>query len=93
NLEKALEYYEKDLALTEELYASYPQHVGFKNGLAISYIQLGSEWVNQQDLEKGRDYYQQAEALYLELVQDAPQFVAYRKNLEWVQEKLNNIST
>ena len=48
NLEKALSYYEQCNQLEKELYEAYPQNVSFKNGLAISYSQLGRFYRDQK---------------------------------------------
>ncbi|MCB9354185.1 MAG: hypothetical protein H6575_06430 [Lewinellaceae bacterium] len=45
--------------MTKELYESYPQHVGFKDGLAISYSKLGSTHSALGNLEKALQFFEQ----------------------------------
>ena len=85
-MEQARGFYEQDLQLTKELYAAYPTNVEFKNGLAVSYYQLGGfSLEHQQDPDKACAYFQQAEGLWLELVRDAPQVAKFRQFLGIVQ--------
>lgn len=89
----ALGFYEKCRELSEQLYQSHPSNVGFKNGLAIAYYKLGQ--FNQYQLHDSAaalGYFQQAEALWLELVRDAPQYAEYQRNLQQVQQDLQNLS-
>ncbi|MCI4669911.1 MAG: hypothetical protein MRZ79_17375, partial [Bacteroidia bacterium] len=86
-LEEALKYFELDLGITQELYDSYPQNVSFKNGLALSYANLG-EYYKKSDKDKARKNYVQAKVLWEELTKDFPSYAQFRKFLNLVQERL-----
>ena len=58
----ALEYYHKDLAITER--------IGDRHGAAISYFNLGGLYRKQGDREQARSHYEKAKALF-EMVGDA----------------------
>ena len=53
NLDTALGFYEKDIALSKELYADFPTNVSYKNGLAVSYAKLGEFNRDNQSLGLG----------------------------------------
>ncbi len=92
NTQKALDYYDKDLALTKELYNQFPDNVNFKNGLAISYWKLGDFFANhQQDRPKAKEYFTQAEKLWAELVVTAPDVVQFQQYLALVRRNLEEI--
>ncbi|MGZ4957465.1 MAG: NB-ARC domain-containing protein [Methylobacter sp.] len=88
NLGRALEFYEDDLQLSKELYQAYPDNVSFKNGLAISFIKLGSIFERLEKNEKFREYYIEAKKLLEQLVADSPDYVEFQKNLNWVKNRL-----
>jgi len=88
-LDKALAYYEDDLQLTKELYAAYPNNVSFKNGLAISYSQLGRFFRDQKgDKQKAMEYFQQCHALWKELSEAYPAYVEFNNNFNWAKNAL-----
>ena len=92
NLEKALQFFEEDAKLTKELYESYPQHVGFKNGLAVSYSQLGRFYRDKQpDSAKAKTYFQQCHLLWEDLAQTYPAYIEFQRNLEWVRAILDGL--
>jgi len=87
--EKALSFFEKYHQLREELYGSYPDNVSFKNGLAISHVQLSVfSGVQRGDMAQARHWLEKAEALWAELVNDAPAYAEFQKNWAWVKEVL-----
>jgi hypothetical protein len=91
-LDKALGFYEEDIILSKELYATNLNNVEFKNGLAISYYKLGAFSRDQlRNKKKARTYFKQAETLWLELVHDAPQYVQFKKFLGIVQDILKDL--
>ncbi|MBT31985.1 MAG: hypothetical protein CMO01_20185, partial [Thalassobius sp.] len=87
NLSKALEFFEQRSQLGKELYAAYPDNVGFKNGLAISYLYLGQTFEAKEQFENAKTNYQKGEKLYKELVKDFPQN-GFQNNLAWVEKRL-----
>ena len=91
-MDKALTLFEERSRLGKELYAAYPQNVDFKNGLAISYTNLGVFSRDElKDSAKAKGYFQQAEKLWSELVRDAPQYAGFQRSLRIVQENLANL--
>jgi tetratricopeptide (TPR) repeat protein len=90
DLNKALPFYEDFNRLGEELYASSPSNVGFKNGLAISYYKLGTMY-EKRDKQQAISYCKKAEVLLQELVRDAPKYREYQKNLKIVQRILKRL--
>jgi tetratricopeptide (TPR) repeat protein len=82
NLEKALKFYEEETQLFEQLYVAYPNDVSFKNGLAISYAQLGVFCRDKkQDKAKAKSYFQSAEKHWVELLVISPQYAQFKKYL------------
>ena len=74
--------------MSEALYEVYPQNVGFKNGLAISYIRMGLIHEEMKKSTEANSYYQSAKRLWAELVNQFPQYADFNKNLAWVKRKL-----
>ncbi len=92
NLEKALTYFEEDLKITKELYESHPNNVGFKNGLAISYIKLGFLFVGQMDNKnKGLEKLEMARTILKALKDEYPLYQEFTRNYNWLIEKIKNI--
>jgi tetratricopeptide (TPR) repeat protein len=90
NLDKALELYNDEVKLFEELYAANPNNVAFKNGLAISYYQLGRFYQDKKhDKKQARIYFEECQTLWTELATSFPSYVEFQKNLEWVQDRLS----
>ncbi|MEM6770022.1 MAG: tetratricopeptide repeat protein, partial [Bacteroidota bacterium] len=85
NLDKALEYFELDIALSKELYEAYPDQINFKNNLAISYRQLGEVAL---DPAVKREYYQKAEQLWVELTEAFPAYAEFQQNLGVIRKRL-----
>ncbi|MFT4687363.1 MAG: hypothetical protein ACI94D_002327, partial [Neolewinella sp.] len=68
-----------------ELHQESPDNVGFKNGLAISYVKLGE--VAQEAAEK-QAYYQKAEQLWIELTAAFPEYAQFQRFLGGIRERL-----
>ncbi|MFN0036715.1 MAG: tetratricopeptide repeat protein [Saprospiraceae bacterium] len=78
--------------MNKELYKAFPQNVDFKDGLAVSYSQLGRFFRDQKnDTEKARSFFKQCHELWKELANDFPAFVEYQNNLKWVQKALADL--
>ncbi len=86
----ALNFFEQDAQLTKELYAAYPSNVGFKNGLAISYVKLGNLLEQMEKKEKGRLFFEKARKIWEELVVQASGYIEFQKNLDWVRRSLES---
>ncbi len=91
NLDKALKYFEEFTKLMEELYESYPNHVGFKNGLAISYEKLGSTHASLGNLDKALKYFEEYNTHEKELYESYPNNVEFKNNLAISYSKLGLI--
>ena len=92
NLDKALKYFEDETVLFEELFESNPQNVGFKNGLAISYIKLGLFYRDEKkDNKLALEYFHNAKQLWEALVRDFPFYVEFKNNLNWVIGVIENL--
>jgi tetratricopeptide (TPR) repeat protein len=92
NLEKSLKYFDDYNRLTKELYDSDPNNVAFKNGLAISYINLGVFYQDSKTVKKNaQKYFQKAKDLWEDLVNKFPNYVEFQKNLKWVNKTLDNL--
>ena len=88
NLDKALDFFEKQTQLGEELFRDYPNQVGFKNGLAVSYFKLGLYYEEVADKEMSKFYFLKCETLWQELVNEYPKYVEFSRNLSILREKL-----
>ena len=55
--EQALEFFNKETDLFEELYQANPQSESLKNGLAISYEKLGSIYQAQGKFEQALEFF------------------------------------
>lgn len=88
----ALNFYEKDIELSKELFEAYPKNVDFKNDLAISYYKLGAFSRDQlKDVTKARSYFQQAEKYWVELEREAPEYAQFNRFLDIVRRDLANL--
>ncbi len=67
NLDEALRFFQERQRLGEELYRDYPNQVGFKNGLAVSYWKLGYYYQAIQDKNQSCSFFKKAERLWAEL--------------------------
>ncbi len=92
NLEQALQFFEKYNSLERELYEAYPSNVGFKNGLAVSYLYLGQTEEKLNNIANAKKYYLQGQKLYQELVKDFPTYHNFRQNLQWVENHLKTLA-
>ncbi|MDD4913502.1 MAG: hypothetical protein PHW13_00520 [Methylococcales bacterium] len=88
NLPRALRYFADHAKLSQALHHAYPEHVGFKNGLAVAYIKLGEFYQQTSQLQPAKDYYRQAEQLLAELVKQSPAFAEFQNNHDWVTARL-----
>jgi len=89
NLDKALAFFEERSRLGKELYEDYPQNVSFKNGLAISYANLGIFNRDKRgDKTAARSYFEQAKALWEELVKRYPAYAEFQKNWSSINQVL-----
>lgn len=86
NLDMALGFFEDETEFFKELYAADPNNVSFKNGLAVSYSQLGRFYRDKKaDKEKARQNFEQCYRLWQELAVACPAYVEFGKNLAWVK--------
>ena len=91
NLEKALRYFEERLRLGKELFDAIPNHVGFKNGLAIAYYKLGDFYAKTgQNPAVEKASLQQAQRLWSELAGDFRGYPEFTRNLEIVNAILQS---
>ena len=92
NLDRALGFFEERSRLGKELYEAYPNNVSFKNGLAVSYSQLGRFYRDQKkDKAKAKPYFEQCYALWHELAEAYPAYVEFGTNLAWAKNALDNL--
>jgi tetratricopeptide (TPR) repeat protein len=91
NIKLALEFFEKQTKLFEQLYNEFPNNVNFKNGLAISYIKLGFYFESIQNVSKAKNYYLKSKKHYIELTEEFPSYAEFQNNLNWVEDKLNQL--
>jgi tetratricopeptide (TPR) repeat protein len=87
-----LKYYEDYFKLSKELFEAYPNHVEFKNGLAISYSKLGSTHTSLGNLDKALKYYEDYFKLSKELFEAYPNHVAFKNGLAISYYKLGAFS-
>ena len=88
-LEPAMQAYLVCQKAYADMLQANPNRFFYKNGLAVSYSQLG--WFFQSkknDKEKARNYYLQCQALGQEIAKDYPSFVDFKDRLKWVQNAL-----
>jgi tetratricopeptide (TPR) repeat protein len=74
--------------LSEELYAAFPGHVDFKNGLAVSYEKLGQTYTALGQLDAALEHYRQDLRLSEELHAAFPGHVAFKNGLAISYAKL-----
>jgi hypothetical protein len=66
--------------------------VSFKNGLAISYSQLGRFYRDQKiDKAKARQNFEQCFRLLQELAEAYPAYVEFGNNLAWAKSALDGL--
>jgi len=90
DLPRALEYFEEYNQLVKELYETFPNHVGYKNGLAISYEKLGVTHSALGDLSRALEYFEEYNRLEKELHEAFPQLVGFKSNLAISYSKLGD---
>lgn len=93
NLDKALEFYQQYNQMEHELYEAYPENVGFKNDLAISYINLGSVSEKNDNKEGALMYYNLSKDHFTELATKFPSYKMFKENLQWVENKLTELKS
>ena len=81
NFEQALEFFLKDLQLTEELFKANPKSESLKNGLAISYEKLGSIYQAQGNFEQALEFFLKRAHLGEELFKANPRSAELFKGL------------
>ena len=81
NFEQALEFFLKDLQLTEELFKANPKSESLKNGLAISYEKLGSIYQAQGNFEQALEFFLKQTNLFEELFKANPRSAELFKGL------------
>ena len=87
-LPKALQFFEIETKLFEELHRDFPDNVGFKNGLAISYSKLGETHSAMGQLPKALQFFDLDIELSKELHRDFPDNVGFKNGLAISYEKL-----
>ena len=90
NLEKALEYYERQNNFEQELSIKHPQNLSFKNGLAISYSKLGDTQSSLGNIKKALKYFEEHSHIAEELYSSNPQNVTFKQTLAISYERLGN---
>ncbi|MEL7425810.1 MAG: tetratricopeptide repeat protein, partial [Bacteroidota bacterium] len=89
-LSKALEYFEDETKLFEELYRSFPDNVSLKHGLAISYEKLGTTHSSLGNLNKALEYFEDEATLMQVLYHSYPDNVSLKNGLAISYEKLGS---
>ena len=89
--EEALQYFEKETELFEELYAANPRSESLKNGLAISYSKLGDIFQAQGKFEEALQYFEKDLKLTEELYAANPRSADLLKGLGISHYKLGQI--
>jgi tetratricopeptide (TPR) repeat protein len=93
NFEKALGYFEERAKIGEELYKANPASVSLFNGLAISYYKLGDVCKESGKKEEAIAYFKQSQAIWEILVEKVPSAVEFKRNLDFINELLEEILT
>lgn len=89
NLPQALDAYSMTNRMFEVLHESYPQNVSFKDGLAISYSQLGRFYRDKMnDRPKAQPYFHKCYDIWQELSEQFPAYQEFRNNYEWAKRQL-----
>ena len=78
---RALEHYQKDLAIREELRRRAPSSAEYARDLSISYMKLGDLQVRLGEPARALEHYQQALAIREELRRRAPDSAQYARDL------------
>jgi tetratricopeptide (TPR) repeat protein len=90
SLNQALTFFETQNWLCHKLYTTYPENVGFKNGLAISYSKLGEIHSDLGNLGIALTFFKQFNDLEKELQGTFPQNVEFKSGLAVSYSKLGN---
>jgi len=88
NLQQAFLYFENFRQLEQSLHDFYPQNVGYKNGLAISYLKLGETYCSLGNLERALEFFEKSTDLIRELYSSFSQNVGFKNGLAISYEKL-----
>ncbi|RCR71432.1 tetratricopeptide repeat protein [Larkinella punicea] len=89
--DQALDFFQKDLQVTEELYRDNPKNESLKNGLAISYQKLGSIHQALGKTDQALDFFQKETDLFEELYRDNPKNESLKNGLAISYSKLGEI--
>jgi tetratricopeptide (TPR) repeat protein len=81
NLDRAIAFYEKDRAISQELCVLQPDNEYNKNILAISYSKLGHTHTSLGNLDKALGFYEERNRLGKELYAANPNNVAFKNGL------------
>ena len=91
NLDKALSYYEEYNHWNKKLYETYPENVGFKNLLAISYFKLGQTHASNGNPSQSMTYYEEYNRLEKELYEAYPENMGFKNSLAISYSKLGEM--
>jgi tetratricopeptide (TPR) repeat protein len=92
NKAKSLRFYEKSLALREELLARNPQSSDYARALSVNYNKLGDLYLKLGDPTKALDKYQASLNIREELRRRAPDSAEYARDLYVSYYKIMNFS-
>ncbi len=93
NLDKAIGFYEKDRAVSQELCVLQPDDEYNKNVLAISYSKLGNTHTSLGNLDKALGFYEEYNRLKKELYTANPNNVEFKNGLAVSYSKLGETHT
>jgi tetratricopeptide (TPR) repeat protein len=93
NLDRAIAFYEKCRAVSQELCVLQPDDEYKKNGLAISYEKLGNTHTSLGNLDKALGFYEEDIKLSKELYAANPNNVAFKNGLAISYQYLGNTHT
>lgn len=79
DFQRALDFFEKETSLLEELYAANPRNESLKNGLAISYYKLAGIYEQQGNLDKALAFYEKDTKLTEEAYLNNPKSAQLRE--------------
>lgn len=93
NLDKALECLENSYNLSKELSIKSPDNTKFKNGLAVSHFKLGNIYLAKGEIPQTLTHYKKCKNLLSELSAYFPAHTEFKKNLEEVQQAINDLES
>ena len=89
--DQAMDFFQKDLKLTKELYESNPKSESLKNGLAISYSKLGDLYQALGNYEKSLEHFEEETRLFEELYESNPKSESLKNGLAISYSKLGDL--